>query len=55
MALSFNPFTKKKKEDQIQGSGYTSAYASNPGNTTVSMLLILSHREKDYLVLQVSL
>jgi hypothetical protein len=37
MALSFNPFTKKKKEDQIQGSGYTSAYASNPGNTTASM------------------
>lgn len=32
MALSFNPFTKKKKEDQIQGSGYTSAYASNPSN-----------------------
>ena len=37
MALSFNPFTKKKKEDLIQGSGYTSAYASNPGNTTASM------------------
>ena len=37
MALSFNPFTKKKKEEPIQGSGYTSAYASNPGNTTASM------------------
>ena len=37
MALSFNPFTKKKK-DEIQGSGYTSQYASNPSNYSTSSI-----------------
>jgi len=32
MAISFNPFAKKKKEDLIPASGYGSQYASNPSN-----------------------
>lgn len=32
MAISFNPFTKKKQEELIPASGYGSQYASNPSN-----------------------
>lgn len=32
MAISFNPFAKKKKEELIPASGYGSQYASNPSN-----------------------
>lgn len=32
MAISFNPFAKKKKEELIPASGYGSQYAQNPTN-----------------------
>lgn len=38
MALTFNPFAKKKKDEQIKG-GYSSNYTSNPGNSYLTSVV----------------